>query len=95
MLDELVTPVRSIILALVEQRLLSPGSKRVRTRSWHATSLADVCGVGDVRIDDVFAAMDCLIQRKGDVEERLAARHLGELQHRTPPGNPQLQPPRF
>jgi hypothetical protein len=69
---------RSIILALVAQRLLSPGSKLACTRKWHASSLADVFGVGDVRVDEVFDAMDWLIERKGRIEERLAARHLLE-----------------
>jgi hypothetical protein len=69
---------RSIVLALVAQRLLSPGSKLACTRKWHASSLADVLGVADVRIDEVYDAMDWLIERKGRIEEKLAARHLGE-----------------
>ena len=67
---------RSIVLALVAQRVLSPGSKLACTRKWHATSVADVFGVADVRIDEVFDAMDWLAARQGAVEERLAARHL-------------------
>lgn len=66
---------RSIVLALVAQRLLSPGSKLACTRKWHATSLADAFGVADVRVDEVFDAMDWLIERKGRIEEKLAARH--------------------
>ena len=69
---------RSIILALVAQRLLSPGSKLACTRKWHTTSLADVFAVGDVRVDEVFDAMDWLIERKGRIEEKLAARHVSE-----------------
>ena len=69
---------RSIVLALVAQRLLSPGSKLACTRKWHASSLADVLGVADVRIDEVYDAMDWLIERKGRIEGKLAARHLGE-----------------
>jgi hypothetical protein len=69
---------RSIVLALVAQRLLSPGSKLECTRKWHATSVSDVFGVGDVRVDEVFDAMDWLFFRKGGIEGRLAARHLSE-----------------
>jgi hypothetical protein len=69
---------RSIVLALVAQRVLSPGSKLACTRKWHATSVADVFGVADVRIDEVFDAMDWLSARQGAVEERLAARHLSQ-----------------
>ena len=67
---------RSIILALVAQRVLSPGSKLACTRKWHVSSVADVFGVADVRVDEVFGAMDWLASRQGAVEERLAARHL-------------------
>ena len=67
---------RSIILALVAQRLLSPGSKLACVRKWHATSAADVFDVADVRIDEVFDAMDWLSERQRAIEGRLAARHL-------------------
>ena len=33
-------------------------------------------GVADVRVDEVFDAMDWLASRQGAIEERLAARHL-------------------
>ena len=67
---------RSIVLALVAQRVLSPSSKLGCTRKWHASSVADVFGVAAVRVDEVFDAMDWLSSRQGAVEERLAARHL-------------------
>ena len=67
---------RSIVLALVAQRVLSPGSKLACTRKWHATSVADVFDVADVRVDEVFDAMDWLSERQGAIEGRLAARHL-------------------
>ena len=67
---------RSIILALIAQRVLSPASKLGCTRKWHETSLADEFGVNDVRVDQVFDAMDWLTARQEQVEERLAARHL-------------------
>ena len=69
---------RSIILALVAQRLLSPGSKLACTRKWHASSVADVFDVADVRVDEVFDAMDWLSERQAAIEGRLAKRHLGE-----------------
>lgn len=69
---------RSIVLALVAQRVLSPGSKLACTRKWHATSVADVFAVADVRVDEVFDAMDWLSERQAAIEGRLAKRHLGE-----------------
>src|SRR3972149_8987999 len=59
---------RSIILALVAQRVLSPASKLACTRKWHASSVADVFGVADVRVDEVFDAMDGLSAREGGGE---------------------------
>ena len=70
---------RSIILALVAQRVLSPGSKLACTRKWHATSVADVFDVADVRVDEVFDAMDWLTERQAAIEGRLAKRHLTAL----------------
>lgn len=67
---------RSIILALVAQRVLGPGSKLACVRKWHATSVADVFGVADVRVDEVFDAMDWLTERQAAIEGRLAMRHL-------------------
>ena len=69
---------RSIILALIAQRLIRPGSKLACTRRWQLTSLADAFGVGGVRVDEVAGAMDWLLERKAGVEGRLAARHLGD-----------------
>ncbi len=69
---------RSIVLALVAQRVLSPGSKLACTRKWHATSVADAFAVADVRVDEVFDAMDWLSERQAAIEGRLAMRHLGE-----------------
>jgi hypothetical protein len=68
---------RSIILALIAQRLIRPGSKLACTRRWQLTSVADEFGVGEVRVDEVFDAMDWLLERKAGIEGRLAARHLG------------------
>jgi hypothetical protein len=59
---------RSIILALIAQRLIRPGSKLACTRRWQLTSLADAFGVGGVRVDEVFDAMDWLLERKAAIE---------------------------
>jgi len=56
--------------------VLSPASKLACTRKWHASSVADVFGVADVRVDEVFDAMDWLSERQAAIEGRLAARHL-------------------
>lgn len=66
-------------LALVAQPLLRPGSRLACTRMWHghATSVSDVLGVSDVRVDEVFAAMDWLIARKGRILEKPSVSRTG------------------
>src|SRR5215831_3852127 len=69
---------RSLILALIAQRLLFPCSKLATTRYWHTTTLAEELGVGDADSKEPYAAMDWLLARQKDIEAKLARRHLGE-----------------
>ena len=67
---------RDRVLAMVLERLLHPASKLATTRLWHCTTLAEELGVGDD--DDLYEAMDCLLERQERIEQRLAKRHLHE-----------------
>jgi transposase len=69
---------RDLIVALVATRILEPSSKLATTRAWHATTLAEDCGVRDASEDALYAAMDWLLQRQPRIERKLAARHLDE-----------------
>ena len=64
------------MLALVAARILEPESKLATTRSWHVTSLPTTLGVADADADELYAAMDWLLQRQDRIEQKLAARHL-------------------
>ena len=78
-LGELIGPAcreRDIAMALVVARVCRPASKLATTRWWQTTTLAPDLGVADASTDDVYAAMDWLVQRQGAIEERLARRHL-------------------
>src|SRR6266567_1603406 len=66
------------ILAMIVQRLISPASKLATTREWHTTTLAEELGVGEASEDDLYQAMDWLLERKERIEKKLAARHLSE-----------------
>ena len=69
---------RSLILALIAQRLLFPCSKLASLRHWQATTLADDLGVSDASSTELYAALDWLGTRQADIERKLARRHLQE-----------------
>jgi transposase len=79
---ELVAPRRSRerdrVVAMVAARILEPQSKLATTRWWHSTTLPTELGVEDADEDDLYAAMDWLLQRQPSIEKKLAARHLEE-----------------
>ncbi|MGH8975894.1 MAG: IS1634 family transposase [Acidimicrobiia bacterium] len=67
---------RDLAFALVVARVCRPGSKLATTRWWADTTLAVDVGLSGVTTDDVYAAMDRLYARQGDIEATLARRHL-------------------
>jgi hypothetical protein len=67
---------RDLVCALVAARVLAPHTKLATTRWWHTTSLAEAFGVAEANEDDLYAAMDWLLERQGHIEKKLAARHL-------------------
>src|SRR5437763_3996262 len=69
---------RSLILALIAQRLLFPCSKLASLRYWATTTLADELEVGDASSDELYQALDWLLKRQGAIEQKLAQRHLQE-----------------
>lgn len=69
---------RSLILALIAQRLLFPCSKLSSLRHWQATTLADDLEVSDASSTELYAALDWLGTRQAGIERKLARRHLGE-----------------
>jgi len=81
-LDKLIGVKRSrerdLVLAMIVERLIAPCSKLATTRMWHSTTLAQLLGVEDADEEELYAAMDWLLERQGRIEKRLAARHLGE-----------------
>jgi len=69
---------RSIVMALIAERLLHGTSKLAATRLWHTTTLAAELGIEDADVNEVYAAMDWLGARQERIEAKLARRHLGE-----------------
>jgi transposase len=67
---------RDLVIAMIVQRLIDPCSKLATTRQWHSTTLAGEMGVAEASEDDLYYAMDWLLERQERIEKKLAARHL-------------------
>ncbi|MGV7852886.1 IS1634 family transposase, partial [Mycobacterium kansasii] len=66
--------------AMLVAQVIDPGSKLAVARGLRSetatSSLGDVLGVSGCDEDDLYAAMDWVLQRKDAIETKLAARHL-------------------
>jgi len=69
-------PERDLVLAMVASRILAPHTKLATTRWWHTTTLAQDFGVVDANEDDLYEAMDWLLDHQEAIQKKLAARHL-------------------
>ncbi len=69
---------RDLVCAMVAARIIAPHTKLATTRWWHTTTLAEELAVADADEEELYAAMDWLLERQGGIEKKLAARHLGE-----------------
>ena len=82
LIDPAPSPERARVLAMVAARILDPGSKLATARGLaEATArdtLAETLGLGPLDEDDLYAAMDWLLERQDRIERRLAKRHLEE-----------------
>ena len=68
---------RDLVMAMVAGRIIAPeASKLGMVGAWADTTLADDLGVADANEDELYDAMDWLIERQGKIEQRLAKRHL-------------------
>jgi len=69
---------RDLVVAMIVQRLVAPCSKLATTREWHDTTLAQELGIEDAGEDDLYAALDWLLERQERIENKLAKKHLHE-----------------
>ncbi len=69
-------PERDLVMGLIVARVCRPGSKLATTRWWKDTTLAVDLGISEASTDDVYGAMDWLVERQDAIEQRLAKRHL-------------------
>ncbi len=81
LLDRQPSPERARVLAMICQQVLAPGSKLACTRALGQSTLAEELAVGGVDADELYGALDWLLQRQERIEARLARRHLEEGAH--------------
>ncbi len=75
------SPQRDLVVAMIAERLLHGRSKLASTRLWHTTTLAEELSVQEADVDELYEAMDWLLERQERIEKKLADRHLGEGSH--------------
>ena len=79
LIDGKASRERDLVAAMVAGRIIAPeASKLAMTHAWADTTLAEDLGVADAHEDELYAAMDWLIERQDKIERRLAKRHLKE-----------------
>ena len=83
-LDRILGPdgnrCRDLVLAMIVGRILDPTSKLAAARALSpataTSSLGTVLGLGEVDEDELYAALDWLLERQPAIETVLARRHL-------------------
>jgi len=78
LLDAKPSRERDLVLAMIAARVLDPQSKLATSRSWQHSTLGEWFGVADADENELYAALDWLLERQDAIERRLAQRHLSE-----------------
>jgi transposase len=81
LLDRASSRERDLCLAMIVCRAIAPASKLATVRAIEQCTLGSEFGVEGVDEDDLYGALDWLLERQARIEDRLARRHLadGEL----------------
>ncbi len=80
LIDATPSRTRDLVTAMLVAQVIAPGSKLAVARGLRAetatSSLGQLLGVASCDEDDLYAAMDWVLERKEVIENALAARHL-------------------
>jgi hypothetical protein len=80
LIDATPSRTRDLVTAMLVAQVIDPGSKLAVARGLRAetatSSLGQLLGVASCDEDDLYAAMDWVLERKEVIENALAARHL-------------------
>ncbi len=69
---------RQLVLAMIAARVLDPRSKLATATSLSTTTLPELLEVQGATEDELYSAMDWLLERQQRIEDKLAKRHLAE-----------------
>ena len=69
---------RDLALGLIISRVVHPASKLSTLSGWGDCTLGPDLQIAGASTDEIYAAMDWLVDRQDVIEKRLAARHLAE-----------------
>jgi hypothetical protein len=69
---------RDLAYALIISRVVAPRPKLATLAGWDDVTLGPDLGIADAARDEVYAAMDWLLERQDPIEAELAGRHLRE-----------------
>jgi transposase len=70
---------RNLVAAMVAGRIIAPETSKLgMVSAWADTTLAEDLGVADATEDELYEAMDWLLERQEKIEKRLAKRHLND-----------------
>lgn len=82
LLDRAPSRQRNLVVAMIAARILEPRSKLATARGLAGETanhtLAEELGVEEASAEDLYAAMDWLLERQPKIERGLAKRHLEE-----------------
>jgi transposase len=78
LLDRSPSRPRQLCVAMIVQRVIAPGSKLTMSRAFEQSTLAAELSVEGADEDELYEAMDWLLERQERIERRLARRHLEE-----------------
>ncbi len=67
---------RDLVLAMIAERLIAPASKLGTARLWNSSTLGEDLGVEDAAVEELYDALDWLLDRQDSIERKLARLHL-------------------
>lgn len=76
LLDRKPSRERDLVMAMIAGRVIAPASKLSTARALGQSTLAEELNVTGADEDDLYAALDWLLDRQEKIEDRLARRHL-------------------
>jgi len=69
---------RDLVIAMIVEQIIHHDSKLADTRNWHSDTVGDELGCSDADENELYEALDWLVDRQAQIEKNLASQHLRE-----------------